>query len=95
MRTCTGIVERYVADSVDGGFDIDGTILVKEATVSMVGVFAKADIACDVEIRVKAAQGFDSLDDRTFGIVRWGTAFILQERIRINGCMNLIWNSVP
>ena len=77
MSTSSGIVDGDFRDTLNGGLGVDGAVLVEVPAVPVVGVFAEADVAGDVEVGEASNNLFDCLDDRTLGIVSWSTTTVL------------------
>lgn len=77
MRPRFSISKRDLGNTLSRGWRVNGTIGVKETAVSMRGVFAEANVRCDVEGGKERAEEFDSENNGTFGVVSGGTAVVL------------------
>jgi hypothetical protein len=81
VRSCPRIVDSDLSDPVDGGWGVDGAVGVQQATVPVVGIFAKTDVACDVQRRKKQTQFFDGKDDGAGDVVGGCPAPVLQRAV--------------
>lgn len=77
MRTSFGVVDSHLRDAVDGGRVVDGSVRIEEPTVSVVGVFAEADVACDIQGWIQRPKLFERENDRAFLVVRRGAFVVL------------------
>lgn len=77
MRACLGIIDGYFCDTLDGGFGVDGTIVVQQTAMTVIGVFAETDVASNVDGWEQCTDLFDSKNDGTRGIICGSTSAIL------------------
>jgi len=69
MRTSPRIIDAHFGDTLDGGLGIDGTVVVEDPTVAVVGVLAEANVTGDVEGGEGRSEEFDGLDDGSVLVV--------------------------
>lgn len=56
------------------------TVCGEDTAVAMRSIFAKTDIACNVERWEEGTKLLDGEDYGTLGVIRWGASFILTRR---------------
>lgn len=83
MCACAHVVERDLGEACNGGLGVDRSIGVEKSTVTVRGVLTETYVTRDVERGEERPDLSDSLDDRSFGIIRWGSTVILGEEGRV------------
>lgn len=78
MCSSFGIIDSNFSDALNGRWGVNGSILMKNAAVTMRGVFAKTNVDCNVEFWEKSAKFLGCLDNWSLGIVSRGSAFVLK-----------------
>ena len=69
---CTrmGVCHGHVRDSFNGHRIVKTPVIAQDAAVAVRGVLAEADVSDDEELGEITAKELDSLDDRSFWIIR-------------------------
>ena len=80
MGTSARVRERDFGDAGRGQTLVEGSVGTKEAAVAVRGVFANADVTCNVGIGEEATKKTDGGDDRPVGVVCGSTTLILHAR---------------
>jgi len=60
VGTSTSICNCDLGNTFHRWWGIDRTVVMEEAAVSVVGVFAQTNVACDIEVGIERTQFFDS-----------------------------------
>ena len=80
MSARLSVRERDLRNSLSRRLCVDSVVVIEDATVSMRGVFAQANVGRDVEGREGVSNAFDSLNNRPFYIICRCPFFVLQTR---------------
>lgn len=72
------VVDGNLSNSLNGGLGVDCTVLVEDTAMAVVGVFAKTDITCDVEVGEMGDNCLDRLDHRPIDVVCRTSVSVLQ-----------------
>jgi hypothetical protein len=77
MCASLGVADSYCSNTFHRWFCVNRAVVMEDTTMSMIGVFAQADVACDIQGRIKLSKLLDGEYNGTLGVVCWGAFSVL------------------